>query len=259
VKEWLEILGPEFAYAVATAAAIIGLIKWITSRHDVKFTHRKTVLEHWEDPTTIDPLKAEVLCRQLVGVYLPYPLLLKICSSPQAAVVNTLLELAELWPLLRWDPLRSEIRWVSAADNGLKRFRKCAFLWISYFGAGIAGASILIFLHLRDVTVTSETYWAIICWCIVLLATSASSLWKLGAWGRANKLGDEFLKRINNLPGHVSVTKPRPTHPRITQVDKPDNSHRRANFEGIDAAGSASPVETVKHHCADQDEPLLPP
>lgn len=151
--------------------------------------------ERWQDPATMDDYKLELLCRQLVGVYLPPSLIRRVCAQPKWPTVETLRELAELWPLLTWNHLDGTVWWKSSADSERKRKLQNRILWLAYFGCGMLGVGSLALASFGTQPLSAARYTVIILWGFILLFASGVSLWRLGASGRAVKLDDALCNR----------------------------------------------------------------
>ncbi|MBV6799639.1 hypothetical protein [Xanthomonas euvesicatoria] len=198
-----NLLAPGAFAGLATFA--LALFKWVVSRQDAHFLRRKDVLERWQDPATMDDYKLELLSRQLVGVYLPSALIRQVCAQPKWPIVETLRELAELWPLLKWSYSDGTLGWKSAADSERKREVWNAALWVSYFGCGTFGVGLLALALLGPPPASAANHAVAVLWGLVLLFASGVSLWKLGSWGRAVKLGDAYLLQINSVVESASA------------------------------------------------------
>ena len=187
----LNELLPGLVVLTPLVAAALTVFKWGISRHDAQFTKRKEFLQHWKDPEGLDDLSVEVLVRQLTGAYLPAAAVRRICRRGSGEVARTLLDLAAIWPLVKWDARTATASWQDFARTSRIRSLKGLLLWFVYFGAGIVGATALITVAFEKPA--ALTGFIVTAWCVILIAVAGVALWKTDPWGIANKSGEALL------------------------------------------------------------------
>lgn len=188
--------GPTWGAVATVVTAVAALARWFSSRNDAHFSRRKDVLDRWQEPAAMDDFKLELLVRQITGVYLPACIIRKICSQPEWPTISSLFTLAEMWPLLTWDPYSATLSWTEAANSSRKRTFKNSLFWCFYFLAGTVGGVLVVF-SLRPVIAGALPEIAVPMWGAVLIAAAAVSLWRQERWGFAARLGDSYLQRLN--------------------------------------------------------------
>jgi hypothetical protein len=174
-----------------------------------KGQHRKEFLELWDPARMDDDLWLEVTIRHQFGTYLPAHVIRTILAYPARS--QGLIDVSELWPLLRYDAATQTVRWRSTRHEklGNTRFPKVKpFLWY-FLLASFAGSAVMIAYHADQNMLVRWTF----SFLSVLLGGAAFvQLLKDDAVKIAAESGDEWILRINSArtSGGESCTQAKP-------------------------------------------------
>ena len=186
------ILGPIVAVLVAAAAYGISLFKDL---HRTKGQHRADFLGLWKGSDKMDDLSLEVAVRHLCGTYLPASLIRRICRTDHCA--DGILEVAQLWPLWRYDPHDRRIEW---KDPSYASHGKLVFLRWWYVAGYFVFAIGAIFFLMLAISTDSKS---LLAWASGLIALMFPVI-AFGSLGRseilklASKIGARWLDRLND-------------------------------------------------------------
>lgn len=95
------------AFSVVLGFAAKTLLGW----HQLRGQNRKEFLDFWQGGNREDDILLEVAVRHLTGTYIPANVIRAVDTVPDK--VDSLLEIAEIWPLLKIDRVTSEVTWRS--------------------------------------------------------------------------------------------------------------------------------------------------
>lgn len=132
MKEILEIGGKGLLIPAVFCIVALYVAKGLFGLHARRAQHRKEFLEMWDQTRQQDDLWLEVAVRQWLGAYLPAHVIRLGMTQPDKA--QSLVELSELWPLLRYDRHERTVQWLHAyTATGRRRFLFRVALVVGYF------------------------------------------------------------------------------------------------------------------------------
>lgn len=132
MKEILEIGGNRFLMPVVFCIILMYLAKGLFGLHGRRAQHRKEFLELWDQTRQQDDLWLEVAVRQWLGAYLPAHVIRLGMTQPDKA--QSLIELSELWPFLRYNRHERSVQWLHAfIATGRRRSLFRVSLNLGYF------------------------------------------------------------------------------------------------------------------------------
>jgi hypothetical protein len=136
MKEILEIGGKGFLIPTVLSVVMLYAAKGLFTLHDWRAQHRKAFLELWDQTRQQDDLWLEVAVRQWLGHYLPAHVIRLAMSHPDKA--QSLIELSDLWPLLRYDRDTRKVKWLHLySQNKRWRIFYRLALFVGYFVCGV--------------------------------------------------------------------------------------------------------------------------
>lgn len=200
------IWGPIAAVLVAAAAYGISFFKDL---HRTKGQHRADFLGLWKGADKMDDLSLEVAVRHLCGTYLPASLIRRICRVDHCA--DGILEMAQLWPLWRYDPRNRRVEWKE--PNYASHGKLVFFRWWYVAGYFFFAIGAICFLMLA-ISADSKSLlaWASGLNALMFPVIAFGSLGKSEAFKLASKVGAQWLERLNDadavLPPLASSTTP---------------------------------------------------
>lgn len=167
-----------------------GLFGW----HGRRSQNRKEFLDLWTSERIDDDLWLEVTVRHLFGTYLPAHVIRTALRHPSSA--QSLLDLSDLWPLLRYDAGSKTVRWKSARHRHLTRrsiTRYAPLIRYSLLAGLASGAGLFAYLA-SDNSLIRWTYSFL---TLVLAGAAFASLNQEDAFKVAAESGERWISRIN--------------------------------------------------------------
>lgn len=132
MKEILEIGGKGLLIPAVFCIVALYVVRGLFGLHGRRAQHRKEFLELWDQARQQDDLWLEVAIRHWLGAYLPAHVIRLGMTQPDKA--QSLVELSELWPLLRYDRHARTVRWLHAyTATDRRRFLFRVLLVVGYF------------------------------------------------------------------------------------------------------------------------------
>ncbi len=101
MTELVDIGGIGFIIPVVLGLVVLHLARGLFGMHGRRHQSRKEFLELWDETRAHDDLWLETIVRHLIGTYLPAHVIRLALTCPDK--VQSLFDLSELWPLLRYD------------------------------------------------------------------------------------------------------------------------------------------------------------
>ncbi|TDK21061.1 hypothetical protein E2F46_15285 [Luteimonas aestuarii] len=194
LKDLVDAGGSGLLVPAVLFVLVLYVIRGAFSLHGRKSQHRKEFLDLWDADRIGDDLWLEVTVRHLFGVYLPAHVIRLALSHPSSS--QALLDLSELWPLLRYDASSRTVQWRSKRHRSLsskKLARYVPLVW--YFAFAILGVmSALIAYHSDQNALLRWTYSVL---SIVLFGCAMTHVAKDDAIKLAAESGDVWIYRIN--------------------------------------------------------------
>lgn len=200
LDQLLALLGKPFVLPAAFLLLGAWTVNKLNVLHDSKRRNRIEFLEQWQSLDGMDDMRLEVTVRHLIGTYLPADVVRSVGRSPFPT--QTLLDLADIWSLVRFDHQTRRLDWKKNAygEPAPRRWRRF-LLFLGYVGFALVA---VFFLNMAVGTDPSKPV-AWICGVntLMFLVLAASCLARFDTLGDASKHGDALLSRINAaLPKH---------------------------------------------------------
>lgn len=121
MREILAVGGSAFLIPVVLFVLLLYVIRGLFGLHGRRSQNRKEFLELWDTSRARDDLWLEVAVRHLFGTYLPAHVIRLALQQPDKA--QSLLDLSELWPLLRFNPESRTVTWQNKRHSALAKRR----------------------------------------------------------------------------------------------------------------------------------------
>ncbi len=121
VKEIIAAGGSALLIPAVLFVLVLYVIRGLSGLHGRRSQNRKEFLDLWDSTRSQDDLWLEVVVRHLFGSYLPARVIRLALAQPDKA--QSLLDLAELWPLFRFDPASQTVSWLHKRHDTLKRLK----------------------------------------------------------------------------------------------------------------------------------------
>lgn len=199
----IEMGGQGFIIPAVFSVLVLYATRGLFGLHGRRSQHRKEFLELWDNSRSEDDFWLEVIVKHLIGVYLPAHVIRIALSQPNRS--DALFELAQLWPLWRYQAGAKKVEWINQHHRTiLKRKFLKKIIFIAYFScAMIAIAGAIAAAHFGHGHFYGWLYGAF----AVIMAVAASGCIFFDETIRvAIDVGDDWVDRINrpNLGGSAS-------------------------------------------------------
>lgn len=194
MSEILAIGGSAYLIPAVFFVLVLYVARGLFGLHGRRGQHRKEFLELWDTARTQDDLWLEVAVRHLCGAYLPAYVIRLALKQPDHA--QSLFDLAELWPLFRFDREARTVSWQHQRHNTLskRKFGRVVFLAGYFTFALIAVFVALIAAKFEPGTFSSWVY----ALCSVVFGVLALIfLMREGTIKTAAAVGQDWISRIN--------------------------------------------------------------
>jgi len=192
------------AYLIPAVLFILVLygIRGLFGLHGRRSQHRKDFLELWNAERAQDDLWLEVVVRHLCGTYLPAHVIRLAFKQPDRT--QSLFDLAELWPLFRFDADSKTVSWLHRRHNTLakRRLGRLVLLTGYFVCALIAILAALVAAKSGPGTLAGWVYGVL---AVITGFLALISLMREDTIKTAATVGDYWLVRIN---GHASNAHP---------------------------------------------------
>jgi hypothetical protein len=196
LKEILAAGGSGFLIPAVLVVLVLYAIRGVFGLHGRRSQHRKEFLELWESARTRDDLWLEVAVRHLCGTYLPAQVVRLALEQPDKS--QSLFDLAELWPLFRFDPDSKTVSWQKRQHESLNRRRASRkILLLGYFVCALlAVLAALVAFKSGPSTFTGWVYGvcAVVTGFVALICLMREDTIKVAA-----AVGDDWMVRINRV------------------------------------------------------------
>lgn len=194
VQEVIAAGGSRLLIPAVLFVLVLYSIRGLSGLHKRRSQNRKEFLDLWDSTRSQDDLWLEVVIRHLFGTYLPARIIRLAFAQPNKA--QSLLDLAELWPLFQFDPTLQTASWLHKRHaTSKKRSVGRAFLLVSYVvSALVAALSALIAFQNGPGSFLGWLYG--LCALIFGLA-SVLCLMREDTIKTAATVGENWLERIN--------------------------------------------------------------
>jgi hypothetical protein len=137
IERLLDITQNRILVPVLLVMGLAWAIKALFDLHQWRGQNRMEFLDSWEGGDKGDDVWLEVVVRHLIGNYLPASIIRTLLGAH--GKVEALLEVGQVWPLLRWDEPSERVVWRKAEHNSHgKRFRRRWAHNVAYFIAAYA-------------------------------------------------------------------------------------------------------------------------
>ena len=139
MKEIIAAGGSRLLIPAVLSVLVLYAIRGLSGLHGRRSQNRKEFLELWDSTRSQDDLWLEVVIRHLFGSYLPAHIIRLALAQPGKA--QSLLDLAELWPLFHFDPTSQKMSWLHKRhETSKKRLVGRVTLLISYVALALIAA-----------------------------------------------------------------------------------------------------------------------
>ncbi|GAB3359147.1 hypothetical protein [Lysobacter tyrosinilyticus] len=199
MEKVLAIGGSGYLIPAVLFILVLYVIRGLFGLHGRRSQHRKEFLELWDATRSQDDLWLEVAVRHLCGAYLPARVIRLALAQPDRS--QSLFDLAELWPLFRFDADSQTVSWQHQRHNTLaKRRMGRAVLLAGYFACAlIAVLAALVASKSGDSTFAGWVYGvcAVVTGFVAIICLMREDTIKTAA-----SIGDEWQSRINRHAKH---------------------------------------------------------
>lgn len=196
MKEILAVGGPGYLIPAVLFVVVLYLIRGLFGLHGRRGQHRKEFLELWDKTRSQDDLWLEVAIRHLCGAYLPAHVIRLALAQPDKS--QSLFDLADLWPLFRFNPESQTVTWQKKRHNSLaKRRVGRAILLAGYFACALLAA--LAALVASKSSAGSFVGWVYSVLSVASVFAALICLMREDTIKVAAAVGDDWLIRINQL------------------------------------------------------------
>lgn len=194
MKELLAAGGSAFLIPAVLFGLILYATRGLFGLHGRRSQQRKEFLELWTGAQDKDDLWLEVAIRHLFGTYIPAHVIRLALN--QADKNQSLRDLSELWPLLRFDEATNTTSWRNRTNGSLsyRKFKRYALLSSYFFLPVAAAAMALIASHSPLGSLASWAYWIN---AILMLVVAFICLEKAETAAVAERAGNAWLARLN--------------------------------------------------------------
>lgn len=193
MKEILAVGGSAYLVPAVLFVLLLYVARGLFGLHGRRSQNRREFLELWDKARAQDDLWLEVAVRHLFGIYLPARIIRLALAQPDRA--QSLLDLAELWPLLRFDAEAHCVSWRRSRYASLTRRRLGAAVLL----AGYICLALLAMLA-AFVAFTGESTllrWLYSLFAVVSGAWAVSFLARRDTMEVAVAVGDRWIACIN--------------------------------------------------------------
>lgn len=184
--------------AVLVLYAARGLFGW----HGRRSQHRKEFLELWDLARSQDELWLEIAVRHWLGTYLPAHIIRLAMSQPDKT--QSLIELSELWELIRYDRDTRTAGWLHRRHRTIQKRKAVRVLLIAaYFVSAITALLIAWAASMLGPSLFSG--WAYGTGALMLGVLAVICLMRDDTMKVAVSVGEEWLVRINRSAPPLAI------------------------------------------------------
>ncbi|MBA2237439.1 MAG: hypothetical protein H0W24_01875 [Lysobacter sp.] len=194
IDRLLEAGGPQLLLPILVVLLIATAAKGVLGLDLRKAHRRKEFLDLWDPARARDDLWLEVSVRHLCGRYLPASVIRRVLSWPDCTM--SLISLAEVWPMLSFDPDTQEVRWKRARWGSQRALlSERAFMLVGYFVVGTSGFLLGLAAVRSPVFSLNAIAFMIMATALGMLAVAC--LVRDDSLQTAGKLAPDFIRRLN--------------------------------------------------------------
>lgn len=193
MKEILAVGGSGYLVPAVLFVLLLYAARGLFGLHGRRSQNRREFLELWDRARAQDDLWLEVAVRHLFGIYLPARIIRLALAQPDRA--QSLLDLAELWPLLRFEQESQSVSWRHSRHASHAKRRTGAVVLL-------AGYFVLALLAILAAVVAFSGDSALVRW-VYSLAAVVSGAWAVSFLARRDTIetavavGDRWIACIN--------------------------------------------------------------
>lgn len=190
----IEMGGQGFVLPALLSVLVLYAIRGLFGLHGRRSQHRKEFLELWDSARSQDDFWLEVVVKHLVGVYLPAHVIRIALAQPNRS--DALFELAQLWPLWRYQPDVMKVEWINRHHQVLsKRKLVSKFIFAAYFScATISVAGAVVAAHFGHGAISGWVYGL---FAAIMAVAAISCIFFDETIKIAVDVGDDWVDRIN--------------------------------------------------------------
>lgn len=203
IKDIVDAGGPSLLIPAIIFILVLYAARGLFGLHGRKGQHRKEFLDLWDRTKAEDDLWLEVTVRHQFGTYLPAHIIRIALKHPASS--QALVDLSELWALLRYEASTQSVRWKHPRYEKLHRSPlRRSWPFIAYvLLASLGGLSALIAYHADHSLFVRWTYSFL---SVVLIGAALIQLMRDEAIKVAAESGNEWIHRINAERRHSAPT-----------------------------------------------------
>ena len=208
IEQLLSVGGQQLLLPALIALGGLYAVRGVFGLHGRMGQRRKEFIELWSSERAQDDLWLQVVVRHLFGRYLPAPVIRQVMGWPDAAA--SLLAIAEIWPMLTFDPDTNAVSWKRKRyeNPGLVRVERLVVLSLYVALASVAVLAGLISFRSEALSLPAISYALT---ALVLGGVSLVLLMRDDSLEVAYKRGPDLLARINS-PGTPAPVAPSNKH-----------------------------------------------
>jgi len=221
IKELVEAGGSGYLIPVVLFVLVLYAFRGLFGLHGRRSQHRKEFLALWDSAHSQDDMWLEVAIRHLFGTYLPARVIRLALAQPDKS--QALLDLSDLWSLIRFDPDSQTVSWLHKRHQTPgKRKASRVLLFVGYFVCAMSAVpSVLIAARSGPQTLAGWLYGvcAIVLGLIAFICLAREDIVKT-----AMAVGDAWLVRINRLaaPSDRDGFENQSNHESVSEPDSSD-------------------------------------
>lgn len=202
MKEILTIGGAGYLIPAVLFVLVLYVTRGLFGLHGRRSQHRKEFLELWDSTRSQDDLWLEVAVRHLCGAYLPAHVIRLALAQPDKS--QSLFDLAELWPLFRFNAESQTVNWQNQRHSSLaKRRAGRATLLAGYFACALI--AVLAALVASKSGAGTFVGWAYSAFAVVSGFVAFICLMREDTIKIAASVGDDWVARINQSSHEKTV------------------------------------------------------
>ncbi len=202
MRELLEAGGTGYLIPAVLFGLVLYVSRGLFGWHGRRSQHRKEFLELWDQTRSQDDLWLEAMIRHWLGTYLPAHVIRLAMVQPDKT--QSLIDISELWPLLRYDRDTRTVAWLHRRHLTVdKRNVGRVALLTGYFAS--AGSSLLGAAVAANYGPGTLSGWIYGGFSVVMLFLAMVCILREDTLKVAAVAGDEWINRINRSAAPLEI------------------------------------------------------
>lgn len=195
MMELLEVGGTGYLIPAVLFGFVLYVSRGLFGWHGRRSQHRKEFLELWDQTRSQDDLWLEAAVRHWLGTYLPAHVIRLAMAQPDKT--QSLIDLSEVWPLLRYDRDTRTVAWLHRRHLTVdKRKAGRAVLFAGYFASAVSSLlAAVVAAHHGPGTLSGWIYGSL---SVVMFFLAMVCILREDTLKVAAVAGDEWINRINH-------------------------------------------------------------